>query len=67
MNKLLDTIKKRHRLKTDSELAKLLCISSPTICNLRSGEQPSLSAMITLRIYDKAGMSIEEIRKLAKE
>ncbi len=67
MNVLLDEIKKRHRLITDRQLAKLLCISSPTISNLRSGEQPSLSPTIILRIYDKAKMSIEEIRELARE
>lgn len=67
MNVLFNEIMYRHKLKTDTQLAKLLCLSNATICNLRSGEQPSLSPLVILRIYDKAGMTIEEIRQLAKE
>lgn len=67
MNVLFDTIKQRHKLTTDTQLANLLLLSCSTICNLRSGEQPSMSAHVLIRIYDRAKMSIEEIRKLAKE
>jgi plasmid maintenance system antidote protein VapI len=65
-NRLLDEIMHRYNLKNDRHLAQFLYASPASICNLRAGRK-SLSSHLVLRIYDKAHMSIEEIRQLAKE
>lgn len=65
-NKLLNEIMQRHKLKTDTQLAEFLLTSSPSISNLRAGRKGPSPDLI-LKIYDRAGMSIEEIRQLAKE
>jgi len=65
-NKLLDEIKKRHEIRTDTELAKFLFSSPAAISDFRRGRK-HLSPLLLLKIHDRAGMSIDEIRKLSRE
>jgi len=66
MNRLFNEIMFRHKLQTDTQLAKLLFVSPAFICNVRAGRK-NLSPRLILAIYDRAGLTIEEIRQYAKE
>lgn len=66
MKVLLDTIIKEQELKNDAAVARLLNLPHPAISKIRTGKL-TLGATLTLRIYDKTGMSIERIRELAAQ
>lgn len=65
-NKLLDYIRKSYLLPTDRELAKFLMTSSPVISRIRNGDIYPPPFLI-LNIYDKTNLSIDEIRRMARE
>lgn len=65
-NKLFAYLFKFFKVKTDSELAQHLYTSGSNISRVRN-DHKYLSAKLILVIYDKTNLSIENIRKLAKE
>lgn len=63
VNRLLDTIISRMRLKNDAALARLLETSPPSISKLRSGII-ALGATILLHMHDATDMPIAELKAL---
>jgi plasmid maintenance system antidote protein VapI len=61
--RLLDVIKLRFGFQTDTELAKLLHMTSPQISRIRSNALP-LSGNALIRIHEVSGLSIFELKKL---
>lgn len=61
---LLDQLMDEFNLKNDAALARFLDVPPPVISKLRNGFLPVTAERI-LQVYDKAGWSIEKIRKLA--
>ncbi len=59
---LMDT----YKLRTDEDLADFL-FCSKTIISMTRCDHRGLSPRLTLNVYDKTDLSIEEIRALAKE
>jgi len=59
---LMDT----YNLRTDDDLAEFLCCSK-TVVSMTRCDHRGLSPRLTLVIYDKTPLTIEEIRALAKE
>jgi hypothetical protein len=59
---LMDT----YRLRTDDDLADFL-LCSKTIISMTRCDHRGLSPRLTLAIYDKTPLSIEDIRAMAKE
>ena len=64
--KLFKLLMEKNKFVNDQELAEYLLISTSIISQIRN-DHFYLSPTNILRIYDKTGMSIEDIRKLAKE
>jgi hypothetical protein len=64
--KLFKLLMEKNKFVNDQELAEYLLISTSIISQIRN-DHFYLSPTNILRIYDKTGLSIEEIRKLAKE
>ena len=64
MNELFDEIKAQHQFKTDTQLADFLLLSKSQVCLLRAGKK--LSAYTLMRLHDKTGRSVEEIRRYAR-
>lgn len=62
-SKLLDIIKVRYGILTDSELAGLLNMTSPQISRIRHGGRP-LSASALIKIHELSGMPIERLKTL---
>lgn len=62
---LFDALRTKTGCATDKELAKVLHISPSHISACRSGKE-SIGAEYILKMYDYAGMSIEDIRALIK-
>lgn len=60
---LLDFIIEVHKLKNDRGLSRVLEVGQPTISKIRSRYFPVSSDMI-LRMHEKLGMPVAEIRKL---
>lgn len=65
MNELFDKIKEQHQFKTDTQLADFLLLSKAQICLLRAGKK--LSAYTLMRLHDRTGHSVEEIRRYARQ
>jgi plasmid maintenance system antidote protein VapI len=63
-SKLLDTLRKRFDINSDSALARELGMTAPDISKLRSGMR-LLSANVILRIHDRWNLPVKEIRELA--
>lgn len=59
-HKLFDALREAFQLKNDTELARFLGVTPTPINDGRNGGY--LSAGMILRVYDKTGWSIEEIR-----
>jgi len=59
-------IMKRYRLKSDTQLAELLFSSESQISQIRN-DRIYLSPRLTLTIYDRTDLSIEDIRRMARE
>jgi len=64
VSNLLDTLRKRFNVKNDSALARELGMTAPDISRLRSGMR-LLSATTILRIHERWGVPVKEIRDLA--
>jgi hypothetical protein len=65
VNELFDEIKAQHQFKTDTQLADFLLLSKAQVCLLRAGRK--LSAYTLMRLHDKTGRSVEEIRRYARQ
>ena len=61
---LLNTLRKRFDIKSDSALARELGMTAPDISKLRSGMR-LLSARTILRIHERWNLPVKEIRDLA--
>ena len=64
--KLFAYVMKRYKLKSDTQLAELLFSSESQISQIRN-DRIYLSPRLTLTIYDRTDLSIEDIRRMAKE
>ena len=64
--KLFKLLMEKNKFTNDQELADYLYISTSIISQIRN-DHFYLSPTNILRIYDKTGMSIEEIRQFARE
>ena len=64
--KLFKLLMEKNKFTNDQELADYLYISTSIISQIRN-DHFYLSPTNILRIYDKTGLSIEDIRKLARE
>jgi plasmid maintenance system antidote protein VapI len=64
VSKLLDTLRKRFDIKSDSALARELGMTPPDISKLRSGMR-LLSDRTILRIHERLDLPVKEIRELA--
>jgi hypothetical protein len=61
--KLLDVVKERFGVQTDSELALLLNMTSPQISRIRHCGAP-LSASALIKIHEISGLPIESLKML---
>jgi len=64
--KLFAYIMKRYKLKSDTQLAEMLFSSESQISQLRN-DRLYISPRLILSIYDRTDLSIEDIRRMAKE
>lgn len=64
--KLFKLLMEKNKFVNDQELADYLYISTSIISQIRN-DHFYLSPTNILRIYDKTGLSIEEIRQFARE
>ena len=64
--KLFKLLMEKNKFVNDQELADYLYISTSMISQIRN-DHFYLSPTNILRIYDKTGLSIEDIRKFARE
>jgi antitoxin component HigA of HigAB toxin-antitoxin module len=64
--KLFDYLMTTYNLRTDDDLAEFM-LCSKTIVSMTRCDHRGLSPRLTLVIYDKTPLTIEEIRALAKE
>lgn len=62
---LLDTLRERFNIKSDSALARELAVTPSQISKLRSGDS-KLGPAVILSIHEHLGVPVAEIRKLAK-
>lgn len=62
-SKLLDAIKERYAVHTDSELAELLDMTGPQISRIRHWGAP-LSASALIKIHEISGLPIALLKKL---
>jgi transcriptional regulator with XRE-family HTH domain len=63
---LLDTLMLIYGIQTDNSLADKLAISTGSVSRIRKGTQ-NISAALILAIYERSGMSIDNIKDLIKE
>lgn len=59
--RLMDTIIKENQLKNDSGLCRFLDIAPPTVSKLRYNKI-NVSADLVIRIHEKTGKSIADIK-----
>ena len=64
--KLFLHLKKKFKLENSVALAKFLGVSQAALSKIRHGVKP-YTAEFLLIVYDKTGMSVEEIRKLMRD
>ena len=64
--KLFAYIMKRYKLKSDAQLAEMLFSSGSQISQVRN-DRLYISPRLTLTIYDRTDLSIEDIRRMARE
>jgi hypothetical protein len=65
MNELFNAIKRERNFSTDTQLAEFFLISKAQLSKLRAGAK--LSAYTLMRLHDKTGRSVEEIRRYARQ
>ena len=63
---LLDTLMMIYGIQTDNSLADKLAISTGSVSRIRNGTQ-NISAALILAIYERSGLSIDNIKDLIKE
>jgi transcriptional regulator with XRE-family HTH domain len=63
---LLDTLMLIYGIQTDNSLADKLAISTGSVSRIRKGTQ-NISAALILVIYERSGLSIDNIKDLIKE
>ena len=63
---LLDTLMLIYGIQTDNSLADKLAISTGSVSRIRKGTQ-NISAALILAIYERSGLSIDNIKDLIKE
>jgi transcriptional regulator with XRE-family HTH domain len=63
---LLDALMLIYGIQTDNSLADKLAISTGSVSRIRNGTQ-NISAALILAIYERSGMSIDNIKDLIKE
>jgi hypothetical protein len=63
---LLDTLMLIYGIQTDNSLADKLAISTGSLSRIRKGTQ-NISAALILAIYERSGLSIDNIKDLIKE
>lgn len=61
-NGLIDSLKETYGFRNDIDLCRLLDVAPPTISKLRNARM-SVSGDLLLRMHDKTGLSIAELRK----
>lgn len=61
--RLITGVMRHGAIKTDSDLARLLGVSPSLISRVRHGDY-AVSAELLLRMHDKIGLSIAELRAL---
>lgn len=64
--KLFWYLMQKHKFKFDQELADFLYTSTPVISQVRNDKKPFSSKLILIT-YDKTNLTIEDIRRMAKE
>ena len=64
--KLFNYLMTTYNLRTDDDLAAFM-MCSKTVISMTRCDHRGLSPRLTLVVYDKTPLSIEEIRALAKE
>lgn len=64
--RLFKYLMEKYSLRTDADLANFL-FCSKTIISMTRRDHRALSPRLTLYIYDKDGLSIEDIRAWSKE
>lgn len=62
-NYLLNAVLAHLKLKNDAALCRLLDINPPVISKIRHGKL-SIGPLMLLRLHDKTGMSIAQLRAL---
>jgi hypothetical protein len=60
---LLDTVLDSQHLKNDAALSRFLEVNPPVLSKIRGGTLPVGASMI-IKIHEKTGMSIKEIKFL---
>lgn len=63
---LLDALMLIYGIQTDNSLADKLAISTGSVSRIRNGTQ-TISAALILAIYERSGLSIDNIKDLIKE
>jgi transcriptional regulator with XRE-family HTH domain len=63
---LLDALMLIYGIQTDNSLADKLAISTGSVSRIRKGTQ-SISPALILAIYERAGLSIDNIKNLIQE
>lgn len=63
---LLDALMLIYGVQTDNALANKLAISTGSVSRIRKGTQ-TISAALILTIYERAGVSIDNIKDMIKE
>ena len=64
--KLFAYLMRTHNLRTDKDICKFL-VTSPSVISQIRNDHKYITAALLLRVYDKTTLSVEEIRKMAKE
>jgi hypothetical protein len=63
-NNLLDTLKRKMKLRTDAELCDALDVHAPVISKIRHGKL-AIGATILLKMHEKSEISIQELKELS--
>lgn len=65
-SRLLDSVKENLGLETDADLCRFLGVFPPVVAKTRSGVLP-VGANMILRLHEKVGMPVAEIRQALAE
>lgn len=62
--KLIDYLKEKYNLKSDSAVAEFLNTSPPEISRFRNGKK-ALTPRVILEVHEQTNLSIKEIREMS--